>query len=178
MHLTTPCKALYDNIKQWNLMNRMAGAFFLLVISISHIMAWFLVRCGAFLGVYCLIKWFVNVVTFCIFYCWAELFVASLVFFLTFRFIIWVTLSLYFPLTLHMKIIESYKIKKCSPCMNGCELFYTSHHYLHCIFSHKLYHKQWHAQFHSELNISCGHNHTILNWLQPTKGQFWVTSYL
>ena len=80
------------------LMNWMAGTLFLLMITVTNIMARFLVACGALFGVNRLVKRFMNEVAFSILDCRAELFVASFVISLALWLICRITLCLYLTL--------------------------------------------------------------------------------
>ena len=81
-----------------DLMNWMAGTLFLLMITVANIMARLLVTCGAFFGVNCLVRRFMNEVAFNILDCRTELFVASFVISLALRFICRIALCLYLTL--------------------------------------------------------------------------------
>ena len=79
-------------------MNWMAGTLFLLVITVTNVMARLLVACGALLGVNCLVERFMNEVAFNVLDCRAELFVASLVLCLALWFVCRIALCLYLTL--------------------------------------------------------------------------------
>ena len=86
------------------LMNWMAGTLFLLMISVTNIMARLLITCGALFGVNCLVKWFMNKVAFSVLDGRAELFVSSLVISLALWLICRIALCLYLILENYFKI--------------------------------------------------------------------------
>ena len=91
------------------LMNWKAGTLFLLMITVTNIMARLLVTCGTLFGINCLVKRFMNEVAFSILDCRAELFVASFVVSLTLGFIGRIALCLYLTLVNLFDINLKYK---------------------------------------------------------------------
>ena len=94
-----------------DLMNWMACTLFLLMITVSNIMARFLVACRTFFCVNCFVRRFMNEVAFSILDCRTELFVASFVISLALRFICRVALCLYLILVdkKYLKILRKSK---------------------------------------------------------------------
>ena len=127
--------------------NWMTCAFLLLMISITNIMAWFFVGSWTFFRIDSFVKRLVNIITLCIFYCWTKLLISSFFLFLVFWFIIWIALGFNFSLQQNSNKWTSWDRL---PYMSEYELFYISHHFLHCTFSYKQCHTPLHELSHNE----------------------------